>query len=336
MAISHVKSNIVPDWTGTVTVGNSTGGTQTIAATDLVRPTDWNSAHNQFYTLSGNTNGASTASGTNVVLSGGNNVTLVGGGATVGFSVGNYITTGALSNHSHGNPTLALTNLSGTMDSNSAGLTLSLSAADPGGGAAVTRNYFNPQDGYLQVAGQQGNASMHMQPVYAPNVTFDRIAVPLQVTNATNSTGTVTVSMGFGIYSRNNSTMSLISSTSGSVAVTFSGTVNNSTYSGLRLATIPWAMSLSEDQYYVGIWSRTTTGGANATVNQFLASQMNSTFAGFFGSSLNASMQYTRGLGHYSATFSTAIPSSVGLSQLSGTASIVLRQPVFYFVNGTF
>lgn len=48
-----------------------------------------------------------------------------------------YLTTAALSNHSHGNPTLALTNLSGTTDSNSAGFTLSLSAAAPGAGGAV-------------------------------------------------------------------------------------------------------------------------------------------------------------------------------------------------------
>jgi hypothetical protein len=41
----------------------------------------------------------------------------------------NGLTTAAASNHSHGNPTLNLTNLSGTTASNSAGLTLSLSAA---------------------------------------------------------------------------------------------------------------------------------------------------------------------------------------------------------------
>lgn len=39
--------------------------------------------------------------------------------------------------HSHGNPTLALTNLSGTTASASNGLTISLSAAAPGGGGAI-------------------------------------------------------------------------------------------------------------------------------------------------------------------------------------------------------
>jgi len=46
----------------------------------------------------------------------------------------NGLTTAAQSNHSHGNPTLALTNLSGTTASNSAGFTLSLSAGAGGAG----------------------------------------------------------------------------------------------------------------------------------------------------------------------------------------------------------
>lgn len=45
VTVTHAKSNIIADWTGTVTVGNSSGGTATMLATDLVRPQDWNSAH---------------------------------------------------------------------------------------------------------------------------------------------------------------------------------------------------------------------------------------------------------------------------------------------------
>jgi hypothetical protein len=45
MTVTHVKSNTIADWSGTVTVGNSLGGTTTAAASDLVRPSDWNSAH---------------------------------------------------------------------------------------------------------------------------------------------------------------------------------------------------------------------------------------------------------------------------------------------------
>ena len=45
ITVSHVKSNTIADWSGTVTVGNSTGGSTTMAASDMVRPSDWNSSH---------------------------------------------------------------------------------------------------------------------------------------------------------------------------------------------------------------------------------------------------------------------------------------------------
>jgi hypothetical protein len=52
---------------------------QTVAdgtATSVVRPSDWNSAHNQIINVSGNSVGAASATGTNIVFQGGNNVTL--------------------------------------------------------------------------------------------------------------------------------------------------------------------------------------------------------------------------------------------------------------------
>lgn len=90
-----------------------------------------------------NNNPISGGAGGAVVISGGTNSQSTG---TVNFSAGNGVTFGletngvmtatvrtdyASSNHSHGNPTLNLTNLSGTTNSNSAGFTLSLSAANP-------------------------------------------------------------------------------------------------------------------------------------------------------------------------------------------------------------
>lgn len=48
MPISHAKTintTIIPDWSGTVTVANSTGGTTTANASDMARPVDWNSNH---------------------------------------------------------------------------------------------------------------------------------------------------------------------------------------------------------------------------------------------------------------------------------------------------
>lgn len=45
LGFRHAKSVTVADWNGTVTVANSTGGTTTAAASDLARPSDWNSDH---------------------------------------------------------------------------------------------------------------------------------------------------------------------------------------------------------------------------------------------------------------------------------------------------
>jgi hypothetical protein len=69
-SIKHQKSNTIADFTGTVTVGDSSGGTQTALATNLVRPSDWNSAHifvpdNVFYEpfVMPNTNSTLSAQG---------------------------------------------------------------------------------------------------------------------------------------------------------------------------------------------------------------------------------------------------------------------------------
>lgn len=99
MAVSHVKSNAVADATGTVTVWWGVT-TSALSATDLVRPTDWNSAHNEFRSLAGNTNNASTASGTNLFYSAAGELTLFGSTATIGFSgrphISSYVNIGGL------------------------------------------------------------------------------------------------------------------------------------------------------------------------------------------------------------------------------------------------
>jgi len=86
MALSHVFSSPVADQTGTVTVFNSAGATTTTAASALVRPSNWNSVHNQFITISGNTLNASTASGTNIIYQGAGNISLFATSDTLIFS----------------------------------------------------------------------------------------------------------------------------------------------------------------------------------------------------------------------------------------------------------
>ena len=51
--ISHAKSDTIADFTGTITVNNSSGGTLTILATNIVRPSDWNSNHQNTLSVAG-------------------------------------------------------------------------------------------------------------------------------------------------------------------------------------------------------------------------------------------------------------------------------------------
>jgi len=67
MAISHYYSQTVADGT----------------ATSVVRPSDWNSVHNQVLNMGGNTSGTSQISGSDIVWAGGNNITLSANGSTV-------------------------------------------------------------------------------------------------------------------------------------------------------------------------------------------------------------------------------------------------------------
>lgn len=81
--------------------------------------------------------GTQTATSGTIVFADSNGITFGLSGSTRFTASHNGLTTAAQSDHSHGNPTLALTNLSGTTASNSAGLTLSLSAGAPGGGGGI-------------------------------------------------------------------------------------------------------------------------------------------------------------------------------------------------------
>lgn len=293
MAVSHIKNNAAADFTGTVTGFNSQGSTQTLAATNLVRPSDWNSAHNQFFTLTGNTNNASTASGTNIVLSGGANVTLIGSNSVIGISAQGVLTR---------------------------------TGYDPFGYGAES------------VAGAQGAGTLYFFPMTnTPAFVYDCVIMPIQVSNASNSSNSATFSFSVGIYTKNASTLSLVTSTSTSHNYSASGTVGSySLWGGIRNLTIPMTTTLTQGDYFIGIWSRTTSGGgAGQTINQMLASQPNSSYSGIYGVASNATNQMVLGLGRYSVSFSTAMPNSVPFSHIQGNSSILQRPPIFRFESGT-
>lgn len=247
----------------------------------------------------------------------GTNVTWTVNSSGISFDGGNYVGTGT-----------SATGASLTL--NSQGVQISVDA-----GVGYTASYFNPQDAYMQLTGQLGQATLHLQPMQAPNVSYDRFMIPLYFNGSSNSTASITLSNWVGIYTRSSGSLSLLTSYSQTTAFTHSGTASTSVYNGIRLYSISEpGLLLTNGQYWVGILSRTTTAGGNATLGQMVASQLNTNFSGLFGVGTFASAQYTRGLGYYSVS-TTAIPNNIAFSELRGTASAALRQPIFYLVNGT-
>ena len=333
---------------------NGSSGTVTISAANQSVQTQ--NMHN--ITLGGNTAGAmaQVSSGT-LTLVGGNNITLsqngnavtisgaVGGGGggvalansqtTYATGTANLVASGAMTIASTTGQAfnLSVPQTSSLVATNGINISTAGNTITIDGGAAVL-SYYNPQDAYLQVTGQQGQGTLHVQPTPAPSVSFDRAVFPIVFSGSAGVTASVSLSMWLGIYTRSNASLSMLMSFSTSGNLVHSGTANSSQNVGMKLFTMGAASSLSQGQYYMGILSRTTTAGGNATVSQMLASQQNSNLSGFWGQANIATIQYTRGLGVYTASTS-ALPASINLSQLNGTASLVLRQPLFYLVNGT-
>jgi hypothetical protein len=125
--------------------------------------------------------------------------------------------------------------------------------------------------------------------------------------------------------------MSLLGSTSTSVAATLSGTAGSySLYSGIKQVTIPYTTTLSRGEYFLGVISSSSSAGQNATFNQCRQSALNSNYNGLFGVSVATSNQLFLGAGVYSQT-TTAFPNSIAFSQIRGTNADAFRPPIIIF-----
>ena len=182
-----------------------------------------------------------------------------------------------------------------------------------------------------QIAATQepGNGSILVIPMAVPGdlvISKFLASVSLSISISSNSSHGGTLSVGYGIYSRNNSTLSLISSAIGTYAWT--NTSNNSTasLSGIREVSGVFGgqLSLTPGDYWVGMWSRTSTVNANwfTASNIFYGtSQTNTTHSGAFGAAAGAAsfQPGVPGNGTYSAT-SSVLPASMAFSHITGTA----------------
>src|SRR5258708_30915295 len=235
-AVSHNKTLTMADFTGTVTVFNSTGGAISIAATDIWGSSNGNSAPGQFVRLSGNTSNLSTAAAvSNIVLAGGNNVTLsmatAAGVASITISqrvpvLSRYTEWGAGAGQG------------------------SLSASH---GSAYARAFKIEDD-----------------------ITFSRVDLPVFVSlsgSTSQITLAVAISSALVLYSNNAGTLSPIAGlTSQTTFSCASNTSNFANFSVARYGSFGVATSLSRGEYCVG-WSSSTATSSVGTATTSAANQ---------------------------------------------------------------
>lgn len=284
-----------------------------------------------FFAVSNTTQSTSgTVNASSVIFAG-------AGVASVGITNGSVVISVPAINVSAGTTSQNLSNLVFS-DANGVsfglnGSTITGSVAAAGGGVTVSQ--YAPFDEAMNVAGQVGQGTLFIQPMFIPSVQHDRLALRMNFTNSSNSTGSVTISLWAAIYTRNASTLSMASSSSTTIGLTFSGTGGNqSLQAGPRVMTMGWTNTIPAGHYFFALVSRTTSGGANASVSNFLVSQMSSVFSGVLGVASNATRQKQLGQGIYSATTS-GIPASIAFSQISGTAAVHHSPPIFYLLSQT-
>jgi len=274
-------------------------------------------AENNWFALTGaNTAGNTTASGSTIGLSG-INLTLSGtNGSAINISA----------------PATSSLSATGQVSMSTNGSTISIGVPAP-----ITHSRYNEFKESPLVAGEIGQASLHIQPWLMPNLQYDRVVLHKAFSNATNSSFSFTVSDWVGIYTKNGSTLSLLQSAS--ISTNFSGSGTAGSYlsygGGIKAMTAGMTNTLTEGMYWVGVIQRTTTGGgAGHTLNQALNSNINSTYRGLMGAATNATNQMSLGFGVYTVSTS-AMPGSIGFTQINGNSSVFLRPPSVYFVSGT-
>lgn len=340
-AILHVKSNTIGDMTGTVTVYNSAGSTATVAATNLVRPLDWNSGHNQSYTLSGTTAISSSGSGTNIIYSAaGAGMTLQASSNTIIFSTPPHIS-------SFMNQMLWGASTSASLvGSGSVSHCVAFNLPEP-----ISASFLR-----LPVSFTTNSTTLATTAQAATNLSAELYstwnAVVYSMGTGASSRSLISVASGSGGFTFRNS-VSISATTQYSVTLGFSaqvqggGTTRTTQYSisntnisltsnqiatewsGLRFLDIPFANSLSAGPYWLVFGYKSSSATNNASASNFtqnnvrysyhlVASQHNLAF-GIMGST-NFTSGGLMGIGSFS-TAGGGTTSGFPISAISSSAS---------------
>ena len=258
-------------------------------------------------------------------------------------------TTYAASNHSHGNPTLALTNLTGTTASASNGFTLSLSAAAPGAGGGIV--LANSQTTYTSgTVNLSGAGAITIQ-----STTGQSFQISVPATSSLSATGIISLSTNgstVSIGADNILTMYATSNTTQSSTGTVSA--NSLIFRGAGAASV----GISNGSIVISAPSAAagnvtiSAGTASAGLASLVFSNSNGVSFGLNGSTITASAvgggggialansqtTYTSGTAHLSGAGAITIQSTTGQSYIvsaPGSSSISGTGHVSISVNAS-
>jgi hypothetical protein len=201
-------------------------------------------------------------------------------------------------------------------------------------------SFFNPFPAAQTTAGLIGANLVAVQQLALPPTSFSRVnlLVSVSLSTSSNSSYAGTISLFGGMYSRNGSTLSLISQANASYAFTVTGSNSSASYSGLRLLSIgiPTNNNNNQDRW-IAFMSNTASANANwfTAVNAFVTAQTNQ-IAGW-GAATNSTNQSVLGNGLWSTTTAGAMPSSMAFSDIRGagvgafaTQSAAYQLPIYF------
>ena len=288
----------------------------------------------------GNTAGATGITGTRVVLVGTNAISLSqttdANGATI--SIDNHQFKAGVSTFGHTAGSTGVTNdqlaLVGTN-----GLTLSQSTDADGGTVTFTPptiDMWYPMGGgsfnVSQIAQNTVAVQRHVLPVFLTGSVV-HVGASMSVSSSSNSSYSGNITFRFGVYTRNVSTLSLL--TSNSVNHTFSMSSNNNSisYSGNKILTIPINLSLAPGVYWFALLSSTNSANANwMTISNIGQSKYSANVSGKFNSGTNVTNYFELGEGRY-ATSTAALPGAIGFTDIEARSAGSRFLPWFGILN---
>jgi hypothetical protein len=248
-----------------------------------------------------------------------------------------------------GGPNITLSQSLGTGASTNFA-TISISGANPGGGAAPTLNLWQNMVAFNSTTNLgTSNATLRLSPldrddpVFPGNMTVSSVFLNVSMSGSVTASHTVSASIGLYVPNTgaNASILSLVLSASTSFGTGAANANITSQYNGARFLTLRGTqfqpgsnLTLSQTKYILAVWFRSSGSAQNISLigANFLTTNQRS---GTVGTSVATatSMGWTPYYGLYSASVTTAMPTALSMNQIVKVSAGANFIPFIIFNN---